>query len=253
MKTYVAEVDSNFDAYFAQLPAEVDKAFDQLKTESPKFRESYRRLVSFQAWRAEIFSSLDHKDAAAFFTEAHNDVLMSHALARQAAWRVALMSLRSAIENTLFCLYYLDHSVELIHWSKGKHKLGFAEVCDYLARHPHFQPYSASITGLPQIAREYSTLSKAVHGSAAPFRVTKEGNVLGLHVPSKVELNKWSTRENAVAGALNLVLLTFFKLQLQGAAHVRLRKAISLAVPAGKHSSVKSSFGVTLRASPENE
>lgn len=250
MKNYIAEVDANFDAYFAGLESEVGKAFDSLKNCVDKYKESYRRLVSFQGWRQDVFAKVKKPEAAAFFTEAHNDLLMSHALARQAAWRVALMSLRSAIENTLFSLYYLDHPVELIHWRMGRHRLGFSEVVDYLSRHPNYLTFKETETGLGQINKEYATLSKAVHGSSGIFRVTKDGDVKGLHVPTTIELNKWITREKAVVTSLNLILIIFFRSEIKGAGNLNLRKAISLAIPNSRHAAIKSKFGVTLRNIP---
>lgn len=250
MKNYIAEVDANFDSYFANLPGEVEKAFTTLNSNADKYKKSYRLLVSFQGWRQDVFAKLEKPEAAAFFTEAHNDLLMSHALARQGAWRVALMSLRSATENTLFSLYYLDHPVELVHWTMGRHRLGFSEVIDYLSRHPNFLTYKETETGLDQIRKEYTTLSKAVHGSSGTFRVTKDGDVKGLHVPSTIELSKWTTREKAVVMALNIILITFFRSIMVGAGNLNLRKAISLSIPNSKHAAIKSMFGVTLRKMP---
>lgn len=250
MKNYITEVDANFDSYFNGLSSEVEDSFKKLSSNVDIYKQSYRRLVSFQGWRQDIFAKLERPEAVAFFTEAQNDLLMSHALARQGAWRIALMSLRSSIENTLFSLYYLDHPVELAQWSMGKHRLGFSEVIDYLARHPNYLEYKASETGLGQVSKEYATLSKAVHGSSSVFRMTKDGDVKGLHIPSKIELNKWASREKAVVMSLNIVLVVFFSSVITGAGNLNLRKAISLSVPSGKHAAIKSKLGVTLRKIP---
>lgn len=250
MKNYIAEVDAAFDNYFNSLSDEVENSFLALSENVDKYKSSYRQLMSFQGWRHDIFSKLEKPDAAAFFTEAQNDLLMSHALARQGAWRVALMSLRSAIENTLYSLYYLDHPVELAQWGMGRHRLGFSEVTDYIARHPNFLEYKSTETGLEQVAKEYATLSKAVHGSSGAFRVTEDGEVKGLHVPSTIELNKWVTREKAVIVSLNLILVVFFRSAIKGAANQNLRKAISLSIPTSKHAAIKSKLGVTLREVP---
>lgn len=250
MKNYIAEIDANFDSYFTGLSSEVENSFTTLSSNVDKYKQSYRQLVSFQGWRQDVFAKLEKPEAVAFFTEAQNDLLMSHALARQGAWRVALMSLRSSIENTLFSLYYLDHPVELALWSMGKHRLGFSEVIDYLSRHPNFLTYKATETGLEQVSKEYATLSKAVHGSSGAFRVTKDGDVKGLHIPSTIELNKWATREKAVVVSLNLVLIVFFRSTITGAGNLNLRKAISLSVPSSKHAAIKSKLGVTLRKIP---
>ena len=175
------------------------------------FKESYRRLVSFQAWNSELLDNTACSDTKGFFIEAQNDALMSHALARQGAWRVALMSLRSCIENTLFGLFYINHPVELKLWKVGSHKLGFSEVKNYLMKHPDFSGLPDKVTGISELEKEYATLSKAVHGSSSSFRVTRNGHVEGLNVLSSAELGSWRCREKKTVKLLNIVLLNFFK------------------------------------------
>lgn len=247
MNTYLQEVDNEFENHFSSLKDEIIDSISQLDTEKNTYKESYRRILSFQGWRIDIIEKQNNEDAQAFFLEAQNDLIMSHSLARQGSWRTALMSLRSAIENTLFCLYYLEHPVELSHWKMGRHKLGFAETCNYLSDHPEFFDFNEDTTGISQLKSEYATLSKAVHGSANHFRVTQNGEILGLNNPKKPELGKWSTREKNTIYLLNLVLMVFFKSKLRGAINQNLRKAISLATTESQNSKIKNNFGISLR------
>lgn len=245
MNDYIEEVDNNFDEFFENVKASSLAGFDYLDNYKDCFKRSNRILVSLQAWNSELISHESSK-AKFFFLEAQNDVLMSHALARQGAWRVALMSLRSSIENVLFGLFYLDHSVELQLWELGKHKLGFTEVKNYLKVHPAFINISDNVNGLANLGKEYATLSKAVHGSSTLFRVTRNGQVEGLNILSKEDLNKWKSRETETIKLLNMVMLTFFKEKLNGAALPNLRKAISLAIPQSLFGDIRTTLKVRL-------
>lgn len=249
MQSYVEEVDANFQRFFDGFSAGIGGVVDELGSKSDKFKLSYRRLVSLNAWRSELIESTVRPDVEQFFREAHNDALMSHCLARQGAWRVALMSLRSCIENTLFGLYYIDHPIELRKWDVGQHKLGFTEAIDYLSKHPDFSSFEESDVGVDVLRQEYATLSKAVHGSAHSFRMTKSGEAVGLNVSSFPELGSWESREKKVLYGINLVLLVFFRPMLQGASNVPLRKAISLVINnVTKQAAIKAKFDVALRS-----
>src|SRR5204862_7086402 len=131
------------------------------------FLSSYSRIASMNAWRSDMLETIVSASSLEFFAEALNDVLISHVFARFGSWRSALMSLRSCIENTCYCLYYKDHPVELRLWESGKHRPPFAEIHGYLASHPDIEPLGSSpVTGLANLKSEYGTLSRAVHASA---------------------------------------------------------------------------------------
>jgi hypothetical protein len=251
MQNYLDEVDGNFARFYASLLGEIGNTINGLAAQEQQFKESYRRLVSLQAWRGELIEKIVPPAAEAFFKEAQNDGLMSHSLARQGAWRVALMSLRSCIENTLYGLYYMDHPVELAQWQSGGFKLGFTDSINYLTKHPRFEGIGEQNSGIDIIKAEYATLSKAVHGSAHSFRVTKTGEIHGLNVVSLPELGAWRTRERQTLIALNSILLVMFREHLQGAANANLRKAISLTIPEQKHDAIKELFKVRLRSVPK--
>lgn len=223
-------------------------AIEGLSDRGELYKESYRRIVSLQAWRSELLEKIIQGDADDFFKEAQNDALMSHSLARQGAWRVALMCLRSCIENTLFGIYYSEHPVELKQWSTGAHRLGFTEAVTYLSKHPMLLKISEQISGIELIKSEYATLSRAVHGSSKNFRVTKSGEIEGLNVVDVTELSKWATREKNTLIGINFIMLALFRDNIAGAANINLRKAISVVIPENKHNQVKSEFLVQLRS-----
>ncbi len=248
MEDFLEEVDSNFNVFFESAINNVEQVSDSLSDKKDDFNNSYRRIVSLQAWQSEVVEKYITSNAAEFFREAQNDALMSHLLSRQGAWRVSLMSLRACIENILYGLYYCDHAVELEQWESGDHRLGFSEVTSYLSRHPKFKEYSGSLTGIEGLKNEYATLSKAVHGSSRLFRMTKGGNIEGLNVYSEADFGAWLCREKNVISCLNRILVVFFKDHLQGAACINLKKALSLAIPRSKHQEITDSFGVRLRA-----
>lgn len=250
MQNYIEEVDANFQRFFISMPAGIDSTVNKLANQVDSYRESYRRLVSLQAWRSELIEKIVSPGAEAFFKEAQNDALMSHSLARQGAWRVSLMCLRSCIENTLYGVFYKDHPVELSQWHTNAHKLGFTEAVTYLSKHPSFVGIKEQDSGLDLIKGEYATLSKAVHGSGQSFRVTKTGEIEGLNVESVLELNQWASRERAALIGLNTILLTVFRENLAGAANPSLRKALSLVIPPAKHEKIKQVMAVKLRPLP---
>lgn len=248
MDNFKAEVLSNFVRFFEGYKDSLIDVVDEISGSQSSFESSYFRVVSLQAWQSELFCEFMSEDVQAFFKEALNDAIMSHMLARQGAWRVALMSLRSLIENTLVGLYYYEHPVELFHWSQGEHKLGFAECLAYLSKHPNISRLDQDLTGLDQLKSEYSTLSKAVHGSAVGFRMTRDGMITGLNFHSASGLGSWGTREQKVIAALNLLLVCFFSQKIKGTAYPNLRKAVGIALPARKFSTLKTALGVSLGA-----
>ncbi len=247
MQNYIEEVDNNFNVFFQETESNIVSVFEEMNKEKEHFKMSYRRLVSFQAWNSELINKIASDGTQGFFIESQNDVLMSHALARQGAWRVALMSLRSCIENTLFGLYYLDHPVELELWELGRHRLGFTEVLNYLSDHPKFINLPPKIIGIGALKTEYATLSKAVHGSSKLFRVTREGEIKGLNVVSHPDFGSWKCRERLTVTSLNMVLLTFFRDNLIGTSNPNLRKAISLSIPESWFSDIKTTYKVSLK------
>ncbi|MDX8123405.1 hypothetical protein SKZ59_16610 [Janthinobacterium sp. GMG2] len=251
MKNYIEEVDENFSRFYNALPDGINSAIAGLAEYNEKFKISYRRLVSLQAWRGELIEKIASEGAESFFKEAQNDAIMSHSLARQGAWRVALMSLRSCIENSLYGLYYFEHPVELSQWQVGKFRIGFTEVVNYLGKHPNFEEIGEQDSGIEAIKSEYSTLSKAVHGSSNSFRVTKNGSIEGLNVISIADLGAWSTRERNALIALNTIFLTMFKYNLQGASNSNLRKAVSLVIPEKNHKLIKEKLNINLRTLPK--
>ncbi|MEH8149181.1 hypothetical protein [Aeromonas veronii] len=246
MDALIKEIDFNFESFFTETQSNINSTLATYNANKEVFKQSYRRLVSYQAWICEIIEKHACEESLLFFKEAQNDVIMSHALARQGAWRVSLMSLRSCVENTVFGLYYLQHPVELQLWTKGKHKLGFTETINYLSNHPSFDGVDSSISGIEAVKKEYATLSKAVHGSSKLFRMTKTGKIEGLNIVSSPDFSGWVTRESAVLNALNLTFLCFYKDDLTGMANINLRKTISLAINKNKFSKIKEKFKVNL-------
>lgn len=247
MHLFTKEVDVNFDAFFDSIPVGVNSALTSLATQKERFRQSYRRIVSLQAWRVELIEHIIENEALEFFIEAQNDALTSHYLARQGGWRVALMSLRSCIENTLWGIYYAEHPVELTLWKSGDHRLGFTDTIGYITKHPAFIGMDEVNTGIAIIKGEFLTLSKAVHGSSKLFRMTKGGNIKIENANSMPDLGAWDTREKLVLTGLNNILMTYFRGHISGAAHPNLRKALSLVIPLTKHADIKTNLGITLR------
>src|SRR5258708_4715768 len=126
------EIRHKFEKFEAVWRPELLDVIDSLGKAKDVYFQSYLQLVSLNAWRNELLASAISPDSVSFFLEAQNDGLVSHVLARMGAWRSALKSLRSCLENVAFCLYFKDHAVELVQWKSGKYRPGFAPTIEYL-------------------------------------------------------------------------------------------------------------------------
>jgi hypothetical protein len=136
VRTLAKEIKANFQVFSSSWPKGLQAAMKGLRASETTFQGSYARITSFQAWRTELLENMIGADALGFFLEAQNDALVSHVFAGMGTWRAALKSLRSCLENVLFCLYYKDHAVELQLWHSGKHRLGFRDLEKYFREHP---------------------------------------------------------------------------------------------------------------------
>jgi hypothetical protein len=246
VKNFVNEVDENFATFSAGWPAEREASVTVLGSQVDKYKSSYRRLVSLQAWRSSLLEQSLSPESLAFFLEAQNDGLVSHVLARSGSWRAALKALRSLIENTCFCLYYMDHPVELELWLSGAHRIGFRALSDYFEHHPRIGGVSPADSGIDVLRNEYSTLSKAVHASASGFRMTSGMSTTQLWSADPARLGAWLTREGQVLLGVNLLLMAVFRERIAGTALPQLRYAISLAVGASRYTRLKTLHGVSL-------
>jgi hypothetical protein len=245
MKDLKKEIRIRFEQFEASWQGELQTVAKELGKAEDIYFQSYLQLVSLNAWRTELLANIISADSTSFFLEAQNDGLVSHVFARIGAWRSALKSLRSCLENIAFCLYFKDHPVELTLWKTGKYKPGFASTVEYLGKHPALDGINPSVSGLDIFQREYAILSMAVHGSVL-FQMTAEKGSTSLWTSDLKSLGKWRTRERLVLQSVNLLLATVFREHLQGAQHPQLRKAISFALSPAKHTDIKSTLGITL-------
>lgn len=240
------EIKANFEAFEIQWPNELTTAMTALAETKKHFFSSYLRISSIQAWRISVIAEVADEDSAAFFFEAQNDLLISHCLARCGSFRQALKSIRSGIENILFALYYKDHPIELAKWGLGQHKIGFTELTKYFEGHPKIQGKNLEDTGLDILKNEYSTLSRAVHGSAKTFRMTRNLMDIRLWSADASGVGQWAAREKTVINALNFLLLHIFQENLSGAKNRGLRENLGLVIPTGKHASIKTKLKVSI-------
>lgn len=246
MKNLSQEIDQNYKAFASAWHAEMSRVYSVIATEDQRFLDCYKRLVSLQAWRAELLESLIVPDALGFFLEAQNDGLVSLVLARLGSHRAALQSLRSCLENVLFAAFYMDHPVELRLWHAGKQKLGFSELSSYFQSHPDIIGVDLALHVLQEMSNEYATLSRAVHGSAKSFRMTASEAGTHLWSDDKARIGMYATRQSHTVSAINELLLLLFRSHLQGASKLNLRKAISYAVPQSRHDKIRDAIGVRL-------
>lgn len=245
------ELSANFDAFTASWKAELAKSVSALDSHQSIFLESYSRITSLNAWRNNLLENIISPQSLEFFAEAINDALVSHVLARFGSWRSALMSLRSCIENTYYCLYYMDHPIEQRLWESGHHRPAFSEIHSYMERHPEITAVGKTpTTGLELIKSEYGILSRAVHASAKSFRMSPGVHNVALWTPDATSLGRWRTRERYALRGLNLLLTTVFRTSLSTTQQPGLRKALAFVIPNSMHVAVKKTLGVTIPALP---
>lgn len=245
-KLLLGEIENNFEAFDAQWPTDLTNAITGLAPTKKYFAASFVRISTIQAWRTSVLTEIMDDDSLAFFFEAQNDLLVSHCLARCGSFRQALKALRSAIENVYFSLYYKDHLVELAKWNLGCHKLGFTDLHKYFEGHPSILGKNAKLTGLDVLKSEYATLSKAVHGSAKSFRMTKDLIDIRLWANDAPSVGKWAAREKSVITALNKLLLYTFAKELLGTKNRALRETVGLIMPESTRTSLKTELNINL-------
>jgi len=221
-----SEIDANFAAFRTAWPVAISSNLKLLE-DRPVYAESYRRIASFQALKAYIILPNVKADAAAFFIEAQNDILLSHVQASIGSWRISLQSLRSAIENVGACLYFMDHPIELELWKSGDLRLGFSELTKYFEGHPALKGLPSSIV-FDTIKAEYATLSKAVHGSAVNFWMTNDDKSIALWSTDAARSGMWASREKSVLQGLGLLTVALFSHHLTGTKGTNVRDTLSL-------------------------
>jgi hypothetical protein len=239
------EVESNFDVFEKQWPNDLHKAQGALSGSRKKFVDSYLRISTIQAWRTSVILGNVSEGAEAFFFEAQNDFLISHCLARCGSSRQALKALRGAIENIYFSLYYNDHPVELAKWEEGRYRINFPELNSYFESHPAVHNRPQGLQSLATLKDEYSTLSKAVHGSAKAFRMTKNLTEIHLWGSDAAAVGKWATRESHVITSINILLCHLFADKLQGASNRNLREIIGLVASKPQQKIMKDTLKIT--------
>lgn len=86
MSLLLKETEANFDAFDSDWRRHMAEVSAELAKQQPRFLESYRRMVSLQAWRAFLETRVSEASLS-FFLEAQNDALTSHVFANLGSWR----------------------------------------------------------------------------------------------------------------------------------------------------------------------
>ncbi|MEJ1939211.1 hypothetical protein WDZ92_54120, partial [Nostoc sp. NIES-2111] len=132
MHYYTKEVKANFGKFSSKWKKELIETINEEPKNLEVFEDSYFRITTLNAWKSEVLEDTLSQGSLQFLIEAQNDALTSHSLIQIGAWRSALKSLRSVIENIVNCLYFMDHEVEYKLWELGKFRLGFTAGINYL-------------------------------------------------------------------------------------------------------------------------
>jgi hypothetical protein len=240
------EIEADYETFEEQWPKDMAAARAVNAKQKKVFVESYCRIATIQTWRIHVIQGACDEDSEAFFFEAQNDLLVSHCLAQSGSFRQALKALRSFIENVFFALYYMDHRVELKKWEAGQHKATFTELHNYFLGHPGLEGANVRDTGLDALKEEYSTLSKAVHGSAKKFRMTKDLADVQIWMSDQPLVGMWATREKSVVVSVNLLLAHLFRTKLTGAQLKGVREVLGVVMPPKRRQYLKSKLKINL-------
>jgi len=241
------EIAKNAEQFRASLSAKLhDNVTAVVGAHSAKMDEAYARLTSLQAWRSFVLEEHISLAALGFYSEAQNDGLTSSVLVASGLWRPAMKSLRSMIENTIQCLFFMDHPVEVRQWEDGKYRPSFKDLFDYLANHPDMVKLPEALKSSTILKAHYSHLSNVVHASAREFRMTTDLEKSNLWKTSADGVGKWASTQKNVLRDINLLFLPIFSRYLQGAANKGLREALSMVIPATRDSAIRTSLGVRI-------
>lgn len=238
------ELDANHAAFEQRWKAQRELTETALEGHEI-FGPAFRRLVAMQAWRSELLDTKVSPGSLQFAIEGQNDLLAAYPLARCGQWRSALQSQRAALENYLNFLFFKDHPIELALWADGRHQTQFSELYSYFLKHPLVSGRQPKCCGLDTIKAEYAVLSKAVHGSAAAFRMSSDDGPK-FFVNDQALLGKWDHRNKQVVRALCLLMIALFKDELAATRKRNLRKSLTLALRPGDKGWIKSEFQVTI-------
>lgn len=244
--TLIDETRANFEKFFTSWTQEASKNWKHIHT-SEKMLLSYRRISAFQGMKLDLLEPRYSTDSMAFFQEAHNDALVSHVSASLGAWRLALQSLRSVIENSLCALYYNDHPIELRNWERRKKKIGFTELTKYFDDHPDLVDIVPALNGITLLRNEYAKLSMAVHASAKTFRMTDDVSKVLIWNREKKKLNGWSTREGTCFVGISLILIALYRGELMGTRKPGLRTALSFVFGPSLRTKIKSEYKIIIK------
>lgn len=245
MSALEKEIDENFARFHAGWQKQLADNVATLEKQD-QLKQSYRRMTALQAIKAKIVVPHYSEGSAAFFLEAQNDVLISHVNASVGAWRSALQSLRSALENALSAVYYKDHAVELELWETGSFRIAASDIRTYISKHPAVRVADPTLKAVEAIEAEYATLSKAVHASATAFRMVDVATEVSLWTANKAKLGMWSTRHERVVQSICLVMLMVHAPLLQGTSQSDLRSSLYFALSASKRTAVKKALNITI-------
>jgi len=239
-----AELDANHVDFEVRWKAQWTAAETDLEND-PAFKKAYRRLVAMQAWRSELLDGRLPQSALQFAVEGQNDLLVAYLQARTGQWRSALQSQRAALENYLNCLFFMDHPIEAELWEETRYTTQFSELHAYFLRHPKIFEKEARFCGLDIIKSEYSTLSKAVHGSAKAFRMSSDAGPK-FFSSDKAFLGKWDHRNRQVIRGITLLMIALFRDDLAKTRKRNLRKSLCLALRTKDREWIKKELKVTI-------
>jgi hypothetical protein len=240
------EISTNAEAFRTKIASLAQSNLKGSVASANKLDEAYARLTTIQAWKEFVADELIPVGPRGFFVEAQNDAILSNVLVSLGLWRSALKSLRSLTENVVQCVYYKDHPVEYELWENEKHRMTFKSLFDYLEAHPNFQGLPDKLLVVRDIKNQYSRLSKAVHSSIKPFRMTSETGEISLGSVTKATIGKWSKEQKVAIQNVNLLLLVIFRDSLQGSTRTGLRRSLRLAIPLALHKSIRDALAVTI-------
>lgn len=240
-------VAANHAAFVGSFSKAIDENIKAL-SQNAALVESYGRIAAVNGIKVDIVDRYFPSEAAQFFFEAHNDLILSHVNASFGCWRPALQALRSFMENTFSSIYYAEHPVELQKWKSGKFYIQPKHLRSYVCEHPKISDLAGAIDLRSLLDKEYDTLSQAVHASNYLFRMTSADGRTAVMKPDPADLGKWAARERTTVSLCVTVLTCAMRDCLEGAKLSNLRGALGIAVGSACRSALKTHCGISIPA-----
>jgi hypothetical protein len=162
-------------------------------------------------------------DARVLIQEFQSDVLQSLVSISCGFGRLARISLRGALEDCVFFLFFLDHPHEFELWSKGVFQPKVKETNSKLRLY-HLHVLAPELNWwLDVLDHQYGSLSRSVHPSAG-FIINDLSDPINLQTDTVNDVADWAVTARALTRTMIALLYVRFYHVFEGGRHMGLKE-----------------------------